>query len=316
MRIVILDGHTLNPGDLSWAPVEKLGETSIFARTTPDEVPERISGADVVLTNKVPLTRDTIRAAMSLRYIGVTATGYNIVDVDAARELNIVVTNVPAYGTHSVAQHTFSLLFELASSTGLHAESVRRGDWTNQPDFCYWKKPLVELHGLTMGIVGLGKIGSAVAKIALAMGMNVQAVHRHPERDRMHGVVFTDLETCFRTSDVVSLHCSLNKDNKEFVNRELLATMKPTALFLNVSRGGLVNEKDLASALQEGTIAGAGLDVLSIEPPPADNPLLHAPNCIITPHQAWATQAARRRLLHSAADNLAAFLAGKPINLV
>jgi glycerate dehydrogenase len=316
MRIVILDGHTLNPGDLSWEPVEKLGDTRIFARTAPGEVAERITGADIVLTNKVPLNRDVIAAPKALRYIGVTATGYNIVDVEAARERNIVVTNVPAYGTHSVAQHTFALLLELASATGIHAESVRKGDWTAQPDFCYWKKPLTELHGLTMGIVGLGKIGSAVAAISLAMGMKVQAVHKHPERDRMEGVVFTDMETCFRTSDVVSLHCSLNKDNKEFVNCELLAMMKPTAYFLNVSRGGLVNEKDLARALHEGTIAGAGLDVLSTEPPSADNPLLHAPNCIITPHQAWATQAARRRLLQTAADNIAAFQTGKPVNQV
>ncbi|MFO7258901.1 MAG: D-2-hydroxyacid dehydrogenase [Bacteroidota bacterium] len=316
MRIVILDGHTLNPGDLSWEPVERLGDTHIFPRTAPQEVAERISGAEIVLTNKVPLNRDIIATAKALRYIGVTATGYNIVDVDAARERGIVVTNVPAYGTHSVAQHTFALLFELASSTGLHAESVRNGDWTAQPDFCYWKKPMVELHGLTMGIVGLGQIGRAVAAIALALGMKVQAVHKHPERDKMEGVTFTDMETCFRTSDVVSLHCSLNKDNKEFVNRKLLAVMKPTAFFLNVSRGGLVNENDLARALHERTIAGAGLDVLSTEPPPADNPLLHAPNCIITPHQAWATQAARRRLLQAAADNVAAFQAGKPINCV
>lgn len=316
MRIVILDGHTLNPGDLSWGPVEKLGDTRIFARTAPEEVAERISNAEIVLTNKVPLSRDVINGAKALRYIGVTATGYNIVDVEAARERNVVVTNVPAYGTYSVAQHTFALLFELASSTGLHAESVRKGEWTAQPDFCYWKKPLTELHGLAMGIVGLGKIGSAVARIALALGMSVQAVHKHPERDRMKGVVFTDMETCFRTSDVVSLHCSLNNDNKEFVNRELLATMKRSAFFLNVSRGGLVDEKDLAEALHNGTIAGAGLDVLSVEPPPAHNPLLHAPNCIITPHQAWATQAARSRLLHAAADNIAAFQAGKPVNQV
>ncbi|MDV3307485.1 MAG: D-2-hydroxyacid dehydrogenase [Cyclobacteriaceae bacterium] len=316
MRIVILDGHTLNPGDLSWGPVEKLGDTSIFPRTSPGEVAERISNAEIVLTNKVPLSREVIGGAQTLRYIGVTATGYNIVDVDAARERDIVVTNVPAYGTHSVAQHTFALLFELANSTGLHDESVKKGDWTNQPDFCYWKKPLAELHGLTMGIVGLGQIGSAVATIALAMGMKVQAVHKHPERDKMEGVAFTDMETCFRTSDVVSLHCSLNKDNEEFVNRELLSLMKPTAFFLNVSRGGLVKENDLAHALHEGVIAGAGLDVLSIEPPPADNPLLHAPNCIITPHQAWATQAARRRLLQTAADNIAAFQAGRPVNRV
>ncbi len=316
MKIVILDGHTLNPGDLSWEPVEKLGDTRIFARSTPEEVAERISDAEIVLTNKAPLNREVIAGSKALRYIGVTATGYNIVDVEAAREQNIVVTNVPAYGTHAVAQHTFALLFELASNVGLHAESVRQGEWTAQPDFCYWKKPLVEMHGLTMGIVGLGRIGSAVASIALTLGMKVQAVHRHPERDKMKGVTFIDMETCFRTSDVVSLHCSLNKDNEGFVKRELLTLMKPSAFFLNVSRGGLVNEHDLAQALHDGTIAGAGLDVLSTEPPPEDNPLLQAPNCIITPHQAWATQAARRRLLQIAADNIAAFQAGTPVNRV
>lgn len=316
MKIVVLDGFTLNPGDLSWEVINELGDATFFDRTSPDEVDERIREAEIVLTNKVVLNRHSLSGADKLRYIGVTATGYNIVDVAAAGEMGIVVTNVPAYGTDSVAQHTFALLLELASSVGLHAESVKRGDWSRQPDFCYWKKPLLELHGLTMGVVGLGKIGRAVATIALAMGMKVLAVHRHPERDKMVGVRFTDMETCFRESDVVSLHASLNDDNRAFVNRELLSVMKPSAFLLNVSRGALINEPDLAEALKAGTIAGAGLDVLSQEPPALNNPLLLAPNCIITPHQAWATQAARRRLMKTAAENIAAFLRGDTVNQV
>lgn len=316
MKIVVLDGFTLNPGDLSWDVISKLGDVTFHDRTSPGDVDERIRGAEIVLTNKVVLDRNAISRADKLRYIGVTATGYNIVDVTAARERGIVVTNVPAYGTDSVAQHTFALLLELASGVGLHAESVRQGDWSRQPDFCYWKKPLLELHGLTMGIVGLGKIGRAVATIALAMGMKVLAVHRHPERDRMDGVRFTDMETCFRESDVISLHASLNDDNREFVNRELLSIMKPSAFLLNVSRGALINETDLADALTSGTIAGAGLDVLAQEPPPLTNPLLSTPNCLITPHQAWATQAARRRLMNVVAENIAAFLNGEPVNQV
>lgn len=316
MKIVVLDGFTLNPGDLSWEIARTFGEVRIFDRTSRDEIDARIADAEIVLTNKVVLDRKSILAAGKLRYIGVTATGYNIVDIDAARERGIVVTNVPAYGTDSVTQHTFALLFELTSNVGLHAHSVRQGDWSRQQDFSYWKKPILELHGLTMGIVGLGKIGRAVAAIALALGMKVLAVHRHPERDRMDGVTFTDMDTCLRESDVVSLHCSLNDDNREFVNRALLSAMKSSAFLLNVSRGGLINEQDLADALQRGDIAGAGLDVLSTEPPPPSNPLLSAPNCIITPHQAWASQAARRRLMEASVENIAAFLRGNAVNEV
>lgn len=316
MKIVVLDGFTLNPGDLSWDMLRGLGEVVLFDRSTPDEVKVRIRDAEIVLTNKAVLGRSVIFGADKLRYIGVTATGYNIVDVDAARERNIVVTNVPAYGTDSVAQHTFALLLELTSNVGLHAQSVREGGWSRQPDFSYWKKPLFELRGRTMGIVGLGKIGGAVARIALALGMKVLAVHRHPERDKMEGVTFTDMETCFRESDVVSLHCSLNDENREFVNRDLLSTMKSSAFLLNVSRGPLINEHDLAEALDRGVIAGAGLDVLSKEPPPLTNPLLSAPNCIITPHQAWATQAARKRLMEFAVENVAAFQRGNYVNRV
>lgn len=316
MKIVVLDGFTLNPGDLSWDALLGLGDVSLFDRSSPDEVKVRIRDAEIVLTNKAVIDRAAVLGADKLCYIGVTATGYNIVDIDAARERNVVVTNVPAYGTDSVAQHTFALLFELASGVGMHAQSVREGDWSRQPDFSYWKKPLVELHGKTFGIVGLGKIGRAVATIALAMGMKVLAVHRHPERDKMDGVRFTDMEECFRMSDVVSLHCSLNDENRGFVNRSLLSVMKPSAFLLNVSRGALINEPDLAEALNSDRIAGAGLDVLSEEPPPLTHPLLSVSNCIITPHQAWATQSARKRLMEVAVGNIAAFLHGDAVNRV
>jgi glycerate dehydrogenase len=315
-RIVILDGYTLNPGDLSWKEIEKLGEVTIYDRTAPDEIIKRIADAEIVITNKAPLSGEAIMRSTSLKYIGVTATGYNIVDVKAAREKKITVTNVPAYGTESVAQHTFALLLELASHVGLHAADVSQGGWSRQPDFCYWKKPLVELHGMTMGIIGLGKIGKVVARMAIGFGMNVLAFHTHPERDRMDGVSFTDMETLFRRADVVSLHCPLNDDNQRFLNKQLLALMKPTSYIINVSRGGLVNEDDLSYALNNEIIAGAGLDVLSVEPPRAENPLLKAKNCIITPHQAWAAQASRSRLLNIAVSNLIAFLDGHPRNVV
>lgn len=314
--IVILDGYTLNPGDLDWSPVEKLGKVIHYDRTSPDQILKRIADAEIILTNKVNISREAMIHAHALKYIGVTATGYNIVDVKAATERKIVVTNVPAYGTESVAQHTFALLLELTSHVGLIASDVRNGGWSAQPDFCYWKKPLIELHGKTFGIVGLGKIGRAVARIALAFGMKVLAVHKHPDRDQMEGVSFTDVATLFREADMVSLHCPLNEGNKGFINRELLSTMKSSAFLINVSRGGLVNEVDLADALNNNIISGAGLDVLSTEPPPADHVLLQAKNCIITPHQAWATQASRGRMMRIVADNIQAFLEGRAQNVV
>jgi glycerate dehydrogenase len=316
MEIVILDGYTLNPGDLNWDIIERLGETRIYDRTGQRDVLRRIKEAKIVLTNKVSITRHDIHQADALKYIGVTATGYNVVDIEAARERNIIVTNVPAYGTAAVAQHTFALLLELGSHVGLHSDSVRKGDWSNQPDFSYWIKPMIELHGLTMGIVGLGKIGKSVARIASAVGMKVLAVHKHPERDSMPEVKFTDLQTCFREADVISLHCSLNDENRQFVNRHLLGMMKPSSFILNVSRGGLIDEKDVADALNKGRISGAALDVLSEEPPKPDNPLLTADNCLITPHQAWATQAARSRLMKTVAENIKAFQVGRPQNVV
>src|SRR5690606_29673387 len=316
MKIVALDGYTLNPGDLSWEPIEKLGTLKIYERSAPEEVAGRCQDAGIILTNKAIVSGDTIRSLPSLRYIGVTATGYNVVDIEAAREKGIPVTNAAGYSSPSVAQHVFSLLLALCTRAEAHSESVRRGDWSRSSDFCYWLQSPVELSGKTMGIVGLGQIGQATARIALSMGMKVISSHKHPERDAMDGVRFTDLETCFRESDVVSLHCPLNEANKGFVNKELLKLMKPTDSLSNTSRGPLLNEQDVADALNGGVIAGAGLDVLSSEPPSTDNPLLRADNCIIPPHIAWASKASRERLMHIVADNIRAFLEGHPIHVI
>ncbi|RBL88408.1 D-2-hydroxyacid dehydrogenase [Chitinophaga flava] len=309
-NIVVLDGYALNPGDLDWAPLKALGNVTIYDRTPESEVAARAQGAHILLTNKAIISADTINSLPSLEYIGVMATGYNVVDIAAATARKIPVTNVPAYSTASVAQLTFALILELCHHTGLHAESVRAGEWSSSVDFSYWKTPLTELQGRTLGIIGFGQIGQAVARIALAFGMKVIASHRHPERDRMEGVAFVDQATCFREADIVSLHCPLNQENREFVNAALLRTMKKTAFLINTSRGPLIQEADLALALQEGVIAGAGLDVLSVEPPAADNPLVKAPGTIITPHIAWATLEARGRLLRVAIGNVESFLNG------
>ncbi|MBL7857341.1 MAG: D-2-hydroxyacid dehydrogenase [Cyclobacteriaceae bacterium] len=316
MKIVVLDSYTLNPGDLNWDALRAMGDLVLYDRSTPEQALPRMQEAEIVLTNKAPITREAVHQSPQLKYIGVLATGYNVVDVQAASEHNITVSNVPAYGTASVAQHTFALIHELASHTGMHAQSVRSGDWSAQQDFSYWRKPILELDGKTLGIIGLGKIGQQVARIALAMGMKVIASHPHPERDRMEGVSFVDLNTCFRDADIVSLHCPLNDQNKGFVNDSLLSIMKRSAFLINVSRGPLINERDLDDALNSERIAGAGLDVLSQEPPPPHHPLLTAKNCIITPHIAWASQAARQRLMDIAVQNVQAFLSGKPQNVV
>ena len=315
-NIVVLDGYTLNPGDLDWSALQALGNVTVYDRTPEKEVGERAKDAHILLTNKAIVNGDTIRQLKHLEYIGVIATGYNVVDIAAAKALQIPVANVPAYSTASVAQLTFALILELCFHTGLHAGSVREGEWSGSADFSYWKTPLTELSGRTLGIVGLGQIGQAVARIALAFDMKVIASHKHPDRDQMPGVTFVDLAACFREADIVSLHCPLNPGNKEFVNAALLNTMKKTAFLVNTSRGPLIREADLAAALQEGTIAGAGLDVLSVEPPVAGNPLLAAPNTIITPHIGWATQAARKRLMHTVVANVKAFLDGQPQNII
>jgi glycerate dehydrogenase len=316
MRIVVLDGHTLNPGDLSWDELRSLGECLIHPRTPTAEIVPRMAGAGIAITNKVPFTAETIAALPELRYIGVTATGFNIVDAGAARRRGIPVSNVPAYGTRSVAQHTFALLLELCHRAGHHSRLVSEGAWTRNPDWCFWEYPQVELDGLTLGVVGFGRIGRAVADLGRAFGMQVLAHTRTPPADAMPGVRFTELDELFASSDAVSLHCPLTPETRQFVNAERLARMKPTAFLLNTSRGPLVDEAALADALAAGRIAGAGLDVLSAEPPPADNPLLRAPNCLITPHVAWATKAARARLMKVTVDNVRTFLAGRPQNVV
>jgi glycerate dehydrogenase len=316
MKIIVLDAYALNPGDLSWAALKKLGETIIYERSTVAETPARIADADVVLTNKALLPADIINNAANLKYIGVMATGYNVVDTVAARKRNIVVTNIPAYSTQSVAQLTLAIILELANHVTIYAQSVRSGDWSRSKDFSYQIKPIMELQHKTLGIIGFGKIGQAVAKMALAFGMQVIASHKHPERDKMEGVRFVNEETCFREADMVSLHCPLNDQNKHFVNRQLLEVMKPSAFLINTSRGGLINEQDLASALNAGRIAGAGLDVLSSEPPSENNPLLHAKDCLITPHIGWSTYEARQRLMLDVVKNLTAFQNGNPVNVV
>ena len=313
-KIVILDGHTLNPGDLSWDALGALGDLTVHARTPRAQVAERAADAEILITNKTPITAEAIAALPALRYIGVLATGYNVVDTAAARARGIPVTNIPGYGTAAVAQMTLALLLELASQPALHSASVADGDWIACPDFCYWKKPLVELDGLTLGLVGFGAIGQAVAKRAQAFGMKVM-VHTRTPRDA-EGIEFVDRATLFREADVVSLHCPLTDENKGFVNAKLLATMKPTAFFINTARGPLVDEAALAEALNREQIAGAATDVLSVEPPPSDNPLFGAKNLIITPHIGWATRAARARLMETAAGNLKAFLEGAPVNVV
>ena len=308
-RIVVLDGHTLNPGDLSWDPLRALGELTVHARTAPGEIAARAAGAAVVLTNKCPLAAATIAVLPELRCIGVLATGHNIVDSAAARARGIVVCNVPTYGTRTVAQATIALLLELANQAGYHAATVAAGRWASSPDWSYWDRPLVELDGLTFGLVGAGRIGQATAAIARALGMRV-IVHSRTAPDSI------PLDRLFAESDVVSLHCPLTPETKGLVNAARLALMKPSAFLLNTSRGALVDEAALAEALNGGRLAGAALDVLSVEPPPADHPLLSARNCLITPHQAWAARAARARLLAVTVENVRGFLAGRPQNVV
>jgi glycerate dehydrogenase len=316
MRIVVLDGHTLNPGDLSWESLAALGELTVHERTPAAEIVARAAGAGILLTNKTPLTGETLGRLPELRYIGVLATGYNVVDTQAAAARGIPVTNVPEYGTASVVQLVFAHLLNFCNHAAEHVASVRAGAWSRSPDFCFWEHPLVELSGLTLGIVGAGRIGSAVARVAEAFGMRVLVSGRPGGRQEAGGFPRTDLQTLFRESDVVSLHCPLTEETRGLVNRDLLGCMKPGAFLINTSRGPLVVEADLAAALNEGVIGGAGLDVLGTEPPAPDNPLLNARNCYITPHIAWATLAARRRLIQTACENVRAFLAGQPIHVV
>lgn len=316
MKLTILDAHTANPGDLSWGSLQSLASCTVHDRTPASEVLERARDCELVLTNKTVLSGDTIRALPMLRYIGVLATGYNVVDIAAAKERGIVVTNVPGYSTPSVAQTVFALLLELTHRVGHHAQTVREGRWSRCADFCYWDGTLVELEGRTLGILGYGTIGERVAKIALALGMRVIANRRTWKEKPLAGVETASMEQVFAESDVLSLHCPLTDETKHLIRAENLAKMKLTAFLINTARGPLVNESDLAEALNTGRVAGAGLDVLSSEPPKADNPLLSAKNCFITPHIAWASKEARARLIETATANVRAFLQGSPRNVV
>lgn len=315
MNIVVLDGYAANPGDLSWSELEGLGSSlCVYDRTPPELVVQRAEQADILLTNKVVLSREIIGALPRLKYIGVLATGYNVVDLLAARERNLPVTNVPAYSTASVAQMVFALLLEMVQQVGHHSHRVHEGAWSRSPDFCFWDKPLVELDGLTLGILGYGSIGRRVARIAAAFGMKVLVHTRTPAAEP--GVEYVDRDRLFEQSDVLSLHCPLTEQTAGVVNAERLAAMKPEAYLINTGRGPLVDERALAEALASGVIAGAALDVLSVEPAAADNPLLGAPHCIITPHIAWATRAARKRLMDTVVANVEAFISGTPRNVV
>ena len=316
MKIVILDGYTTNAGDLSWNGISELGDLTVYDRTAPGEVIDRCLGAEAVLTNKVVFTDDVMQALPQLKYIGVMATGYNVVDIDAARRRGIVVTNVPAYSTPSVAQMVFAHLLNITNQVALHDRQVHEGRWAGNRDFCFYSAPLIELAGKQMGIVGLGQTGSAVAKIALALGMRVMAFTSKAQESLPEGISKGSLNEVFATSDVVSLHCPLTPDTKHIVNAERLATMKPSAIVINTGRGPLVDEQHLADALNRGIIAAAAVDVLSTEPPAADNPLLTARNCHITPHIAWASQAARARLIHTLTDNLKGYISGNVVNNV
>jgi len=316
MKIVILDGHTLNPGDLSWEAFEALGEVEVYERSTPEEVEERARGCDALITNKAVVSADTIQKAEALKYIGVTATGVNIVGVDAATEKGIPVCNVAGYGPDSVAQMVFAHVLNLTHRLAEQAEDVRKGGWVASPDFCYWLHPAVELSGMTFGIVGLGEIGQSVCRIAQGFGMKVIAFTRDPSRESPQGVEWKKMDELFSESDFISLHCPLTPETESLVNATNIERMKKSAYILNAGRGQLVDEQALADALNRGRIAGAGLDVLSSEPPSADNPLLTAKNCFITPHIAWATKAARERLMRMSAENLKSFIEGSVVNRV
>lgn len=311
----MLDGFTTNPGDLDWSALESLGETTVYERTAPDEVLERSRSAQALLTNKTVLAAKTIAALPELKYIGVLATGYNVVDLDAALRHGVVVTNVPAYSTPSVAQMVFAHILNITQRVGDHAAQVRQGDWATSQDFCFWNFPLFELRGKSLGLLGYGEIAKAVARIGQAFGMDI-LVHTRTPGASTGPVRFVDLETLFARSDVISLHCPLTPETEHIVNAARLALMKPNAILINTGRGPLVDEAALAEALFSSRIAAAGLDVLAVEPPRAGSPLIDAPNCWITPHIAWATRESRRRLLETAAGNLKAFLNNTPVNVV
>jgi len=322
MKIVVLDGYTLNPGDLTWDGLEALGDLTVYDRTVFDRsnddlIIERIGDAEIVFTNKTPLPREVLRKAPNVKYIGVLATGYNVVDIEAAKEFGITVTNIPTYGTDSVAQMVFAHLLEICHHVAAHSEAVKNGEWTNNPDWCFWKYSLIELAGKTMGIIGFGRIGQAVGRIAQAFGMKVLAYDKYQNKDLENETLkYVELDELLANSDVISLHCPLFDENKGIINKNTIAKMKDGVIIINTSRGPLIVEEDLAEALNSGKVYAAGLDVVSEEPIKADNPLLKAKNIFLTPHIAWAPKESRQRLMDIAVENLKAYLNGKPINVV
>lgn len=322
MKIVVLDGYTLNPGDLTWDGLKQIGDLVVYDRTTYDKdddkiIIDRIQDADVVFTNKTPLSKNVINKAVNLKFIGVLATGYNVVDVEAARERKVVVTNIPTYGTDSVAQMAIALMLELCEHVGDHDKSVKNGEWSNNQDWCYWKHPLVELSGKTMGIIGYGRIGQSTGKIAQAMNMNVLAYDVYKDEKLENSMMkYTEIDDLIARSDVIVLHCPLFKDTKDIISKKNIDKMKRGVMIINNSRGGLIVEKDLAEALNSGKVAGAAVDVVSTEPIKKDNPLLTAKNCIITPHISWAPVESRKRLMDIAIYNLEKFIDGSPVNVV
>lgn len=317
MKIVILDGYTLNPGDLNWDDLKKFGDIVIYDRTPADKVVERALGAEVVFTNKTPIGADVLNELPDLKFIGVLATGYNVINTEVAKAKGVIVSNVPGYGTASVVQMTFALLLELCLHVQRHSDSVMEGKWAQSADWCFWDYPLVELSGKTMGIIGFGRIGQQVGDVATALGMNIIASGR-TQSNQSHRKSFkwADLPELLEECDVVSIHCPLLPETKGLINKESLQLMKRSAFLLNTSRGSIVVDEDIADALNNDVIAGAGIDVLSVEPPPKNNPLFSAKNCIITPHIAWATKEARQRLMDITVNNLTAFINGSAVNVV
>lgn len=313
MKICILDGYSLNPGDLDWSPVERLGDVTLFDRTPADKIVERAADADIVLTNKVPFSADTLRQLPLLRFICVLATGYNIIDTEAATRQGVVVANIPAYSTMSVAQMAFAHILNITNHVASYAREVADGKWTNCPDFCFWDSALTELAGKTMGIVGLGNTGMATARIAVAMGMKVVALTSKSADTLPEGITPAPLDDVLASADVVSLHCPLTPSTRHLINAASIAKMKPSAILINTGRGPLVDEQAVADALNGGRLAAFGADVLSQEPPRGDNPLLSARNCFLTPHIAWATLEARTRLMSTATENVRQFIAGEPV---
>ena len=319
MKIVVLDGYTENPGDLSWAPLEALGELTVYDRTSYVEAPiiaERIGDAEIVVMNKTPISKETIDKCPNIKAIAVLATGYNVVDYNYAKEKGIPVLNVPTYGTASVSQFSIALLLEICHHIGHHSKSVHDGNWANNVDWCYWDYPLIELEGKTIGIIGFGRIGQAEGRIAKAMGMNVLAYDLYPNDSGKAIGEYVDLDTLLAKSDVVSLHCNLTPENTGLINKDTIAKMKDGAILINNARGQLINEQDVADALNSGKLGAAGLDVVYTEPIKADNPLLKAKNCIITPHISWAPKESRQRIMDITANNVKSFLDGNPVNVV